>query len=232
MHVIVLNGSPHRTHGNTHKLLAPFVEGMIENGAQVETVHVRNLQVAPCKGCMSCWRSGGRCVQSDDMDWLRPKISACDVLVLGVPVYVDCMPGQLKTIMDRLVANIKPEIVLVDGHCRHPRQDGVSGPQRFALAGVCGFWELDNFDPLVAWAEAMVRNFDAELAATLLRPHAYVYANLSPDAPEKQAVITALRDAGRQIAKGSAVCDETEAAVAAPLISLDEYLAQSQALQK
>ncbi|MCJ7431672.1 flavodoxin family protein, partial [Candidatus Bathyarchaeota archaeon] len=41
--------------GNTALILSPFVEGMREEGAEVELQYVKRLKINPCQGEMNCW---------------------------------------------------------------------------------------------------------------------------------------------------------------------------------
>ncbi len=166
MRILALNASPNRTKGNTHAVLTPFLDSAAEHGAEVESVLVADLDVQPCRGCYACWRGQGECVIRDDMDSLRPRIATAEVLVLGVPLYVDAMPGPLKTVVDRLLPAFQPRIEFVDDHCRHPRRDTTTGLNRIVLVSVCGFWEPDNFDVLVVWVEALARNLWSEVAGS------------------------------------------------------------------
>ena len=68
MQVIAINASPNMDKGNTALLLAPFLEGMAEAGAEVELFYTKKLHINPCQGEFNCWlKTPGRCVQKDDM---------------------------------------------------------------------------------------------------------------------------------------------------------------------
>lgn len=225
MRVLVLNGSPQANAGNTGLVLEPFLQGLHEAGAEVEVVQVSDLDVRPCRGCFQCWRSGGLCPRDeDDMGWLRPKIAACDSLVLATPLYVDHLPGPLKTVLDRAIPLAQPRIEVSDGHCRHPRRDPDGALRRVALLAVCGFYERDNFDVLVAWTQALCRNLHCDFAGALLRPHAYAFAGMPRLAPPKGRVWKALRQAGQELATHGEISAATQEAVAAELLSRELYL--------
>jgi multimeric flavodoxin WrbA len=224
MKILALNGSPNKTNGNTHLTLQPFLDGAAEAGAEIETVYVHDLNVEPCRGCFGCWSEKDECVIRDDMDELRPKMGACDVLALAAPLYVDHIPGPTKTVLDRSIPLVQPAIELRDGHCRHPWKEAVSGLKSIVLVSVCGFWELDNFHILVDWANAWGRNMGVSLAGALLRPHAYSYKYMPDEVPAKQAVTDALARAGRELVEKGRISPETENAIAAPLVSLEQYL--------
>jgi hypothetical protein len=67
------------------------------------------------------------------------------------------------------------------------------------LVSNCGFWEKDNFDPLLVHLQAICRNSDREFAGALLRPHGpALRAMLAGGLPVKD-VLESAREAGRQL---------------------------------
>jgi multimeric flavodoxin WrbA len=90
MKVLAFNASPLMEKGNTALLMAPFLEGMREEGCEVELFYTCRLRVKPCLGDRACWtKTPGKCVQNDDVKMLLPKIQRADVIVFATPVYVD-----------------------------------------------------------------------------------------------------------------------------------------------
>lgn len=224
MRVLALNGSPRGSHGQTHQFLAPFIEGLQTAGADVDLQEVRRLDVRPCAGCFRCWLGDGACAIADDMAGLLARVAVCETLVLATPLYVDHIPGPLKTVLDRLLPLALPRIELVDGHCRHPRRQTFAGLRRLVLVAVCGFYELDNFDATVAWVEAVCRNLQCEFAGRLLRPHVHFFTRMPAEAPPRRRMTEALQRAGHELASTGRVTLETETAVSAPLVSLETFL--------
>ena len=153
------------------------------------------------------------------MRWLLPKIAAADVLVLGAPLYVYHMPAALKAIVDRTIPLASPKQVVVDGESRHLSRDGGEKVGAMLLVSVCGFWETHNFDHLSAWTETLCRASNARFAGKLLRPHAYAFAAMPGIVPAKAKVVKALKQAARELVKDGQVSPDTEAAVAAELMS-------------
>jgi multimeric flavodoxin WrbA len=224
MKVFALNSSPHRDKGGTGFILAPFLEGMRETGAEVELAHLHGLDIKSCLGCYTCWtKTPGRCAQRDAMDSLLPKF-AVDLVVLATPLYVDGMNGTMKLFVDRLIPLIQPVVELRDGHCRHPRRDE-GGSGRLVLVSVCGFTELENFDPLVAHVKAICRNMDREYAGALLRPYAATLPSLRKSGLPVDDVLAACRKAGRDLAETGEMDPATIAAVSRELITRDRYVA-------
>ena len=101
--VLILEGSP-RVNGNSSILSSEFACGAEEAGCRVERVHVARKKVAGCLGCNACYRNGGACVQKDDMQEIREKMLAADVIVLASPIYFYSMTAQMKAVIDRTYA--------------------------------------------------------------------------------------------------------------------------------
>ncbi len=101
--VVILVGSA-RGNGNTNLLSDAFARGAEEAGCSVEKIQVAKKQVAGCLGCNACYRNGGTCVQKDDMEEIREKLLAADIIVLASPIYFYSMSAQLKAVIDRTYA--------------------------------------------------------------------------------------------------------------------------------
>ena len=102
MKILVLQGSPN-VDGSTAMLSSEFAKGAQESGHDVEIVNVAALDIAPCTGCVACGYEGP-CVQHDDVELLREKLLAADMVVFATPLYYYGMSAQLKTVVDRFCA--------------------------------------------------------------------------------------------------------------------------------
>jgi multimeric flavodoxin WrbA len=75
------------------------------NGAETETLLLRQLDIRLCLGCLSCEKGGrereGLCQIKDDMTEVYPKLLAADVIVLATPGYFEMLSGLLKNFLDR-----------------------------------------------------------------------------------------------------------------------------------
>ncbi|MEN6350377.1 MAG: flavodoxin family protein [Syntrophomonas sp.] len=101
MHILVLNGSPHKNE-TIANLLRMVVEG-ISNQHQVEWVDVYQLKIKPCIACMKC-RPDQQCVLSqDDAHITGRKIRDADAFIVGTPTHWGNMSAQLKLLFDRNV---------------------------------------------------------------------------------------------------------------------------------
>ena len=107
--ILVLNGSP-RKNGNVYIALKTQTEELVRkiekdgsNKANVIWEDVNSLQIKACCGCMKC-RTDKNCIlPNDDAHRVAEEIKACDMLLVGTPVYWGNMNGKLKMLFDRLV---------------------------------------------------------------------------------------------------------------------------------
>ena len=102
--VLVLLGSPRRK-GNSALLAEAIARGAKAAGADVETLFLHGLAIAPCKACFACQKpKSRRCSIDDDMQPIYRKMLEADAWVLATPVYWFTMSAQLKLWMDRCFA--------------------------------------------------------------------------------------------------------------------------------
>lgn len=100
MKIIIINGSPRRN-GATSKILHKIETALLEHKhVEVEFVNIAELNMSPCSGCCSCYKTG-HCYMDDDAEKLSEKIALADGLIIGSPTYASNISGQLKQFIDR-----------------------------------------------------------------------------------------------------------------------------------
>ena len=222
--VLAINGSPLMDKGNTALILNPFLEGMKEVGAEVELVYTKTLEINPCQGEFNCWlKTPGKCFQEDDMQTLYPKLREADIWALATPLYVDGPSGPMKNLLDRIIPLVQPTFELRDGHCRHPLREGNRRGQ-IVLVSNCGFWELDNFDPLLVHVKAICKNANREFSGALLRPHGPALRPMRDMGLAVDDVFQAAQEAGRQLIHDRKMSPETLGIVSRELLPLEMYV--------
>lgn len=107
MNIVGFMGSP-RKNGNTAILLEQLMQGAANAGAQTSIFYPNELNLAGCQGCRAC-KTAGHCVVQDDMQKVYQAINKADTLIFASPVYMWQMTAQLKLVMDRLYAYLKPD---------------------------------------------------------------------------------------------------------------------------
>ncbi len=225
MKVLAFNGSPRKDKGNTAAILNPFLDGMRKSGADVELYYTKDLKINPCQGEVNCWlKTPGQCFQQDDMQMIYPKMQA-DLIVFASPVYVDGMTGSMKNLIDRLIPVVEPFIELRDGHCRHPlRTNAGTKPGKVVLVSVCGFWEMDNFEPLLIHTKAICRNLNREFSGALLRPCASVFRGmLARGAPVKD-ISEAIEESGRQLVVDGVISEDTLNTISREVMPREQFV--------
>ncbi len=77
-------------------------------GCEVKFIHVDDLDIKPCTGCISCvvgmttGRGKGGCVLKDDFHIVDEALMECDGLIVGCPTYETSPTGRFKTVCDRI----------------------------------------------------------------------------------------------------------------------------------
>jgi multimeric flavodoxin WrbA len=206
-------------------LLESFLKGMTDSGCETDTIHASRLDVRPCScGEMYCWtRKPGVCCIRDDMDRVYPRVSAADVLVLAMPVYIP-MPGEMQNVINRLCPLFDPALEFRGGRTRARMREGV-GIRRLVLVSTGGWWELENFGTLIRICEELAATGGIEFAGAVVRPHADFMSRGGNLTGDGQSVLLAAEKAGAELAAQGAMAAETLEAVRRPLISQEEYWA-------
>jgi hypothetical protein len=95
--------------GTNDAMAKEALMGAQEAGAEIEFIHMLDLDLKPCTGCLSCVTgpngiiSGGsaKCIQKDDFLWLDSKIYDADGVIFVMPVFEKMLPGFFKSFQDR-----------------------------------------------------------------------------------------------------------------------------------
>ncbi len=223
MKTLAINSSPLKERGNTYVIQSSFVSGLREAGVDVEEIFLNDLNIKPCIGKLNCWvKTPGKCCQKDDMDGLLEKLKRSELWVLASPVYWDGVTGVMKNMLDRLLPLIVPEISIINGHCRHALQPNVLGG-KIVLISTCGFWELDNFDPLVSHVKAVAKNIHREFVGALLRPHGALIKYWAKDNEKVRLVLEASFRAGVELKRNGWIPNDLLTKVSSELLNLNEY---------
>lgn len=106
MYVLAINGSP-RKQWNTVTLLNKALEGASSQGSETELIHLYDLNFKGCTSCFSCklknGESYGRCAYSDELSPVLNRIENLDALILGSPIYLGTVTGEMRSFLERFV---------------------------------------------------------------------------------------------------------------------------------
>jgi len=106
MEVLAINGSP-RKQWNTATLLNNALEGASSQGAETELINLYDLNFKGCTSCFGCklkdGKSYGRCAYRDELSPVLDRIEKVDALILGSPIYLGTVTGEMSSFLERFV---------------------------------------------------------------------------------------------------------------------------------
>ncbi len=203
--VIAINTSPMKEKGKTSMLLDPFLTGMKEAGADIELYYSRDLVIFPCCGNLNCTiRTPGKCMAYDDMIWLRQKIGQSDILVLASPLYFNGQLGpegasqSMRSLLRRLVPGQSPCADEPYEHAVHTTKEPVSLRKVIFVSG-CGFWEIDDFYPVLTHIKSLCHNTFPEFAGNIGDGHGVILNGAICSGASTEAIAATARSAGRRL---------------------------------
>ena len=150
MEILAFNGSP-RKGGNTSNIIQAMMEGAQSAGADTTEIRLHDIDLKGCMGCLSCRTEPGVCKQKDDLSPYLEAMKTCGGIIVGSPIYMYHIAGQIKIFVDRCYSLYTPgdepghygtaippgktyALVTSQGH---PEQNQYARPIRW-LAGMTG----------------------------------------------------------------------------------------------
>jgi multimeric flavodoxin WrbA len=107
--VVALLGS--RRKGNTLRLVTDLRTQLSALDVEVSIHNLYDYKVHDCTGCQRCI-FGKSCGLRDERDVLMDEMRAADGIVLAAPIYMDHVPGRMKSFIDRTCKWFhRPELV-------------------------------------------------------------------------------------------------------------------------
>ena len=110
--VVAFMGSP-RKNGNTAAIIAEILKGAQSVGAETTLFSLIDMTIKPCMACYYC-RKHEACAIKDDMQAVYDAIKNADAVIMGSPVYMFQVTGQMKMLMDRLYPLLSGENGIYD----------------------------------------------------------------------------------------------------------------------
>jgi multimeric flavodoxin WrbA len=106
----ILGLSCGRRMGNSELMLIEALAAAQEMGVDVAVVRLHELEIEPCRGCISCVKSylvdtmgrPGECPIRDDLGFFSDQVLEADGVIIAAPLYTGCAPGPLKVLSDRM----------------------------------------------------------------------------------------------------------------------------------
>ncbi len=162
MRVLGIAGSPRRG-GNTDLLLAEVVKGAQSKGAEVKTIILNDLKIAPCQHCDGCLETG-RCNVKDDMQMVYQELERADRIVLASPIQFMGVTAQTKAMIDRCQALWVRKYILKQPPLGDKRE------RKGLFISVGGMKLANLFEPALATVKSWFKVLDIAYAGDLLFP--------------------------------------------------------------
>ncbi|MFC1941365.1 flavodoxin family protein [Chloroflexota bacterium] len=162
MKVLGIAGSPRRG-GNTDLLLAEVMRGAVSRGAEVKTIVLDDLKIAPCQHCDACLKKG-KCKIKDDMQMVYREMEQADRIVLASPIQFMGVTAQMKAMIDRCQALWARKYVLKIPPLGDERE------RKGFFISVGGRKIASLFEPALVMIKTFFRILDITYAGELLFP--------------------------------------------------------------
>ena len=162
MKVLGIAGSPRRG-GNTDLLLTEVMRGAASRGAEVKTIILNDLTIAPCQHCDACLEEG-RCQVEDDMQMVYRELERADRLVLASPIHFMGLTAQAKAMIDRCQALWARKYILKTPPLGNRRE------RKGLFVSVGGRRVANGFEPALATVKSLFKVLDITYVGELVFP--------------------------------------------------------------
>ncbi len=214
MKVLAVNSSA-RPEGQskTWLMLEQLTQGMVEAGAEVETVALREKKLKVCIGCFTCWtRTPGKCIHRDDMSKeLFPKFLESDLVVYATPLFHHTVNATMKAFIERTLPIAEPFLEKNEDRWDHPLRRPFPGA---VLLSVAGFPELNAFDAMTHYVNYLFGGIEGCLWAEIYRPASEAMLRSKSKLND---ILDATRQAGRELVTARGVQAETLQRIQQPI---------------
>ena len=127
-----------RSNSNSEALADAFARGAAEAGHMVEKISLRGKEIAFCRGCLACLKTGS-CVIRDDAIEIAQKMCSAEVIAFATPIYYYEMSGQMKTLLDRANSLYTADYSFGDIYLLSAAAEDEAGVDSRAIGGLEGW---------------------------------------------------------------------------------------------
>ena len=219
MKVLVINGSPKGNSSNTLKLTNAVIDGIKENPqAEIDILTVKDMDINPCLGCMSCWgKKAGECVINDVMTEVYDKIMEAELIIESFPLFFFGMPGPMKTFTDRcmpLMETYKGDVKTIGDNAFHEPRFDMSG-KKLVVISTCGYGKTEEI------YDSLIKEFNfiggKGNYLPIFCPQGEMFA-IPPLKPQIDAYLNRYKEIGKALGKGEVVTEEMIKKASEPIL--------------
>lgn len=224
MKILCLNASPKKNNSDSMYLTNAFIKGLNENSEhEIEIINLSDLNILPCKGCLSCWgKTAGNCViKNDDIYMMKEKIERADIFIESFPLYFFGLPGNLKVFTDRmmmLMSTYKGQLAPENGNSYHGFRYDLK--TKFVLISSCAYTDtLKAYEPLISQFDCICGK---DNYTPIFSSQIKTLIDLKNDA-KIERFLNKFIEAGREFNKNLKLSDETISSLQKPPFSNSAY---------
>jgi len=117
--ISILNGNPAGNSG-FDGALEGIADRLISQGHTVDSFLLREIEIAQCLGCFSCWiRTPGLCSLADGHESVLRSFVGSDVALFASPLIMGYSTALLKRAYERFLPSVLPFLDGSSHECRH-----------------------------------------------------------------------------------------------------------------
>lgn len=149
MNIIVFTGSPRKK--DSYRIIKTIESEMAKDAdVRFEFIHLNELNIHDCTGCMQCFRKGEEfCPVEDDIAHISEKLIAADGIIFASPVYAQQISGMMKRAVDRLSYMFhRPMLVAKPALTLATTEGGGAKPTQKYLRLIASGWGCNIVDSL------------------------------------------------------------------------------------
>ena len=191
MKILAINGSP-RKEGNTSNIIRAMLEGARSAGAETTEVRLHDIDLKGCMGCLSCRQNPGVCKQKDDLSQYLEALKTCHGYIIGSPIYMYHVAGQMKIFVDRVYS-----LYISRGQEDGRYDSALPNGKTYALVTSQGHPDPERFKRSIKWLAGMTGSgLGAEEVGRII--HADSHIHPGKDNPE---LISEAREIGKKLVR-------------------------------
>lgn len=149
MNIVVFTGSPRKK--DSYRVIKTIESEMAKDAdVRFEFIHMNELSINDCAGCMQCFRKGEEyCPVKDDIAGISEKLTAADGIIFASPVYAQQISGMMKRAVDRLSYMFhRPRLIAKPALTVTTTEGGGAKPTQKYLRLIAGGWGCNIVDSL------------------------------------------------------------------------------------
>lgn len=149
MNIVVFTGSPRKK--DSYSIIRMIESKMAKDGdVRFEFIHLNELSINDCVGCMRCFREGeAYCPVKDDITHISKKLTTADGIIFASPVYAQQISGLMKRAVDRLSYMFhRPKLIAKPALTIATTEGGGAKPTQKYLRLIARGWGCNIVDSL------------------------------------------------------------------------------------